>query len=300
MLEFGLGLLAGPPKGQLNRFTDDLEIVLPKLEGQFSGIWMTDHFFWADDPTYEAWTVLAYLAARWPKFYIGPVVLGQSYRNPALLAKMGATLQMLSRGHFIMAIGAGWKEDEYLAYGYPYPKARTRLEQLEDTLEIIKRMWTTPGAVSYNGKHYHIENAYCEPKPNPVPPIVVGGGGETTMLLAVRYADWWNLPDANWTKYSERLSILKRQCAAIGRDPGTLRLSWFGRLGVGKTEAAARALDSAWTPENAFVGTPKQIVEQMQPFIDAGVTYFQFVVLGLPDHEVIDLLTEEVLPKLKR
>lgn len=299
-IEFGLGLLAGPPTGQINRFTDDLEVVLPKLEGHFSGIWMTDHFFWGDEPTYEAWTVLTYLAARWPKFHVGPAVLGQSYRNPALLAKMGATLQMLSGGRFIMAIGAGWKEDEYHAYGYPYPKARVRMEQLEDTLEILKRMWSTPGKVSYHGKHYQIEDAYCEPKPDPIPPIIVGGGGETTMLLAARYADWWNLPDANWQKYNDRLTILKRQCEAVGRDPATLRLSWFGRLVVGKTEAAARALDSKWTPENAFVGTPTQIVEQMQPFIDAGVTYFMFVVLGLPDPEIIHLLTEEVLPKLKR
>lgn len=299
-VEFGLGLLAGPPKGQINRFTDDLEIALPRLESHFSGIWMTDHFFWGDEPTYEAWTVMAYLAARWPKFHIGPVVLGQSYRNPALLAKMGATLQMLSHGRFIMAIGAGWKEDEYHAYGYPYPKARVRLGELEDTLEILKRMWTTPGKVSYHGKHYHIEDAYCEPKPDPVPPIIVGGGGETTMLLAARYADWWNLPDANWPKYNDRLTILRRHCATIGRDPATLRLSWFGRLMVGKTEAAARALDKDWTPQNAFVGTPAQIVEQMQPFIDAGVTYFMLVVVGLPDPDIIRLLTEEVLPKLKR
>ncbi len=298
-LEFGLGLPEGPQKGQINRFTDDLEIVLPKLESHFSGIWMTDHFFWDDKPTYEAWTVMAYLAARWPNFHIGPAVLGQGYRNPALLAKMGATLQMLSKGRFIMAIGAGWKEDEYQAYGYTYPKTRVRMEQLDDTLEILKRMWTTPGKVSYRGKHYHIEEAYCEPKPDPVPPIVVGGGGETTMLLAARHADWWNLPHADWTKYNDRLTILKRQCGTVGRDPATLRLSWFGRILVGKTEAAAQALDPQATPENSFVGTPTQIIEQMKPLIDAGVSYFIFMVPGLPDPEIIGLLTEEVLPKLR-
>src|SRR5262245_23117603 len=100
-VEFGLALPAGPPKGQLNRFTDDLDVILPQLQGHFRSLWMTDHFFWDDEPTHEAWTVISYLAARYPQFEIGPIVLGQSYRNPALLAKMGATLQTLSGGRFI-------------------------------------------------------------------------------------------------------------------------------------------------------------------------------------------------------
>ena len=121
---FGLVLPTGPRINQINQWLDDLDTSLSTLEGQFKSLWMTDHFFWDDDPTFEAWTVLAFVAARWPQFDLGPMVLGQSYRNPALLAKMGATLQTLCRGRFIMAVGAGWKEDEYHAYGYLFPQGR--------------------------------------------------------------------------------------------------------------------------------------------------------------------------------
>ena len=238
-IDFGLVLPAGPPKNQINKWLVDLDTILPTLPEQFKSLWMTDHFFWDDDPTYEAWTVLAFAAARWPQFELGPMVLGQSYRNPALLAKMGATLQALCQGRFIMALGAGWKEDEYQAYGYPFPRPGIRVEQLEDTLEIVKRMWTEPGPATYQGKHYSIANAHCEPKPDPIPPIIVGGGGKKTMLLAARYADWWSIPDAKFELYKDRVAILQEHCTAIGRDPASLRLTWFGRLAVAKSEAEA-------------------------------------------------------------
>jgi alkanesulfonate monooxygenase SsuD/methylene tetrahydromethanopterin reductase-like flavin-dependent oxidoreductase (luciferase family) len=300
-VSFGLGLLAGPPKGQIAKWADDLDVSLPRLAGHFDGLWMTDHFFWEDSPTYEAWTAMTYAAARWPAFKVGSIVLGQSYRNPALTAKMGATLQALSRGRFVLGIGAGWKEDEYHAYGYPYPSPGTRIEQLEDALIIIKRLWSEPGKVTYHGKHYHVVDAYCEPRPEPMPPIMVGGGGQKTARLAAQYADWWNLPDANFTYYSERLKVLKAQCEAVGRDFTSIGLSWFGRLIVGKTESAALALGKGkWTSQNAFVGTPQQVIEQMQPFVEAGVTYFVCEVQGLPDPDVIGMVLEEVLPKVKK
>ena len=296
-VNWGLGLAAGPQKNHINKWLDDLDAVLPGLEEYFQSLWMTDHFFWDDDPTYEAWTVLAFAAARWPQFDIGPMVLGQSYRNPAMLAKMGATLQQLSNGRFIMGVGAGWKEDEYHAYGYPYPRPGIRVDQLEDTLEIIKRLWQEPGQVSYQGKHYSIKNAYCEPKPDPIPPIMVGGGGRRTMMLAARFADWWNLPDANFARYEEHAAILRGHCTAIGRDPGSLRLTWFGRLAVAGSEAEAKALSSGkWTKNNALAGTPDQVVEQIQEFIDLGVDYFMVEVLNLTDPNTRRLVLEEVLP----
>ena len=299
-VEFGLSLPAGPPKNQPHKFLEDLEATLPKLEKYFKSLWMTDHFFWDDDPTFEAWTVIAYLAARWPQFDIGPMVLGQSYRNPALMAKMAATLQTLCKGKFIMAMGAGWKEDEYHAYGYPYPRPGIRVGQLEDALEILKRMWHEPGPVSYQGKHYSIKNAWCEPRPDPIPTLLVGGGGKKTMMLAAKYADWWNIPDANFSDYKERVEILHQHCETIGRDPATLRLSWFGRLVVGKTEAdAARLGGGEWTAERAFAGTPPQVVEQMQQFTDLGVDHFVVEPLDIANPDTLALVTEEVLPYVK-
>lgn len=261
---------------------------------------MTDHFMRGETPVYEAWTVLSYAAARWPQFDLGPIVLGQSYRNPAMLAKMGATLQHLSRGRLIMAIGAGWKEDEYLAYGYSFPRPKIRLEQLEESLIILKRMWTEPGPISFQGKYYHIRDAYCEPMPHPLPTLIVGGGGPTTIGLAARYADWWNLPDANFEKLQSRLPIVREKCAQAGRDPATLRLTWFGRLAVARSEAAALALSNGkWTKERAFTGTPVQVVAEMQRFIEAGVDYFMMEVLGLTDPKTKAMVLEEVLPKVK-
>lgn len=296
-IDFGLVLPAGPRKGEIGRWLDDLDAILPELEKQFKSLWMTDHLFWGDAPTYEAWTVLAFVAARWPQFDLGPIVLGQSYRNPALLAKMGATLQTLCQGRFIMGIGAGWKEDEYHAYDYPYPRGGIRVEQLEDTLEILKRMWHEPGAVTYQGKHYSVSNAYCEPKPAPVPPIIVGGGGQKTMLLAARYADWWSMPDANFEVYKERVTVLKKHCEAVGRDPASLRLTWFGRLAVSNSESEAEALSNGkWTRDKALVGTPTQVAEQLQQFIELGVDYFMVEVLDLPNPATRQMVLEEIFP----
>ncbi|MCG3208926.1 MAG: F420-dependent glucose-6-phosphate dehydrogenase [Anaerolineae bacterium] len=299
-VDFGLSLPAGPPKGQLDKFLTDMDAVLPHLKGRFKSLWMTDHFFWGDAPTHEAWTVIAFVAARWPQFDIGPMVLGQSYRNPALLAKMAATLQTLSHGRFIMAIGAGWKEDEYHAYGYPYPSPGVRVEQLEDSLEIITRLWREPGQVTYLGKHYSITNAYCEPKPDPVPPIIVGGGGSKTMRLAAKFADWWNLPDANFADYNAKVDILRQQCDSVGRDPANLRLTWFGRMALGRTDAEARQRGGRWTNQNALAGTPAQVVEQLQQFIDLGVDYFMIEVLGVDQPGVRAMLLEEVLPQVQQ
>jgi alkanesulfonate monooxygenase SsuD/methylene tetrahydromethanopterin reductase-like flavin-dependent oxidoreductase (luciferase family) len=301
-VDFGLALTERQPRGDQNAWMDNLDVILPQLQGHFKSLWMTDHLFWNDYYVFEAWTVLSYLAARWPQFQVGPMVMGQNYRNPALLAKMGATLQVLSQGRFIMGIGAGWKEDEYKAYNYAFPPVGSRVDQLGDSLEIIKRLWTQPGKVSYQGKHYSITEAYCEPKPDPLPPIVIGAKGNRMLGLTAQYADWWNISDANYDLFTDRLSVLNQQCEKIERDPNSIRKTWFGRLVVANTEAEAVATGTSgmmkFTRENAFVGTPGQVVEQMQPFVEKGVNYFMLDVLGLPNLEVIDMVNNEVIPKL--
>lgn len=303
-IDFGLGLLFGPPTGKLDKWLSDLDVSVPHLKGLFRSLWMTDHFFWDGKPTYEAWTTLSFLAAQYPDFEVGPMVLGQNYRNPAMLALMASTLQTLSNGRFVMGIGAGWKEDEYLAYDYDYPSAKVRLEQLEDTLIIFKKMWEEEGQVSYEGKHYSIKDAWCEPKPNPMIPIMVGGGGKTTMKHTAKYADIWNLPDASIGRYTERLNILKNHLADIGRDPSTMRFSWFGRIAIGETQAEAEqwanSRELKYTTDNAFVGTPSQIVEQMSAFIEQGCDYFMVDIIGLPDEKVIQLVTQELIPEVKK
>lgn len=296
-VDFGWVVPAGPNKDNLAGYLHDLDANLPNVEKYFKSLWMTDHFQWNDKPTYEAWIVMTYLAAKYPQFEIGPMVLGQSYRNPAMLAKMAATLQTLSDGKFIMAIGAGWKEDEYHAYGYDYPRPGIRVEQLEDTLEIMTRLWKESGQVTYEGKHYQVKDAWCEPKPDPIPPIIVGGGGKKVMMLAARFADWWSIPDAKVDVYKERVEILKQHCETIGRDPATMRLTWFGRLAVHKTQAEAEALsDGKWTSERAIVGTPQQAIDLLNGFTEAGCDYFMVEPLGTDDPEIASLVFDEVLP----
>lgn len=304
-VDFGFALVEAHPKSHLTKWMDDLDALLPQFVGHFQSLWMTDHFFWGEQFAYECWTVLSYLAAKWPTFDVGPMVLGQNYRNPAALAKMAATLQIFSGGRLIVGLGAGWKEDEYRAYNYEYPPLPVRIEQLEDSFEIIKRLWTQPGKVTYHGKHYRIDDAILEPKPDPLPPLLFGGGGKKTTLIAAKHCDWWNYPDANISLYKEKMALIHQHCESIGRDPASIRKTWFGRLVTGATQSEIEALASSqanrkYTTANAFVGTPAQIVEQMQEFVDAGVSYFMIDILGLPSAEIQGMVVEEILPKVKR
>jgi len=300
-IDFGLALPPGPTRGTSTaQWLDTLDTTFTDLQPYIGSLWVTDHFFWNDQPTYEGTSTMAFMAARYPRLHVGSAVFGQSYRNPGLLAKLGATIQHLSGGRYIMGIGAGWKSDEYQAYGYPFPAAKIRMEQLEETLEITKLLWTQPGRVTYQGKHYQIVDAYCEPKPDPIPTIMVGGGGKTTMLLAARHADWWNHSDVDADEFSARLDILKQHCQTVGRDLSTLRLTWFGRLSVGKTpkEGLRRAETQGhehfgdWLPDKCFWGTPEQIVERLKPFVDLGVNYFMFEILNLDQPGVLDMAAE--------
>ncbi len=304
MVDFGLALLERHPKTALTQWMDDLDVLLPKLEGRFKSLWMTDHLFWGELFAYEAWTALSFLAARFPAFDVGPMVMGQSYRNPALLAKMASTLQVFSEGRFVMGIGAGWKEDEYRGYGYDLPSAGVRLEQLEETIEIFKLLWNQPGKVSYQGKHYRLDEAILEPKPVPVPPICVGVKGDKALRIAAKHADWWNISDANLTVFSDRMRVLDEHCEQVGRDPKSIRRTWFGRMVVGRTEAEANALstsrETAWTRERAFVGTPAQIVEQMSAYTALGCNYFMVDIVGLPNDDVVGMITEEIVPGVQK
>lgn len=302
-VEFGYAPVERQPRGAINQWMDDQNTVLSALDGSFKSLWMTDHFFWGDYYAFECWTVLTWIAARWPNIDVGPMVIGQNYRNPAVLAKMAATLQIFSGGRLILGVGAGWKEDEYRAYNIPMPPVKARVEQLEETYEILKRLWTESGKVTYHGQHYHIEDAILEPKPNPRPILLYGGGGEKTMLITAKHCDWWNLADANITKFEDRAAILDRHCESIGRDPATLRKTWFGRLVVGATADEAIALAKSrpgyeYTTNNAIVGTPAQIVEQMSAFVEAGATYFMFDILGVPNSDITSMIVEEIVPKV--
>jgi alkanesulfonate monooxygenase SsuD/methylene tetrahydromethanopterin reductase-like flavin-dependent oxidoreductase (luciferase family) len=250
----------------------------------------------------EGWTALTYFAALQPQLQIGHIVLSQSFRNPALLAKMAATMQYLSGGRFMLGIGAGWKEDEYRSYGYDYPSPGTRIAELEESVQIIKALWTEKQA-TVQGKHYQIVDAYCEPKPDPIPPIIIGGSKPRMLRLIARYADWWSVSRLSLDVYREKVADFERACDVVGRDSSTLKRAWFGNCICAENEAELRKFDSEkLDPERNLIGTPRQVIEKIQSYVDLGGNHFELV---LPfDHPLskycYELFASEVLPVFER
>lgn len=177
----------------------------------------------AEDPYLEGYTSLGFLAGQTSTITLAMLVTGVTYRNPGVLAKTISTLDILSQGRATLGIGAAWYQREHLALGIPYPSARTRLEMLEETLQICKQMWS-PNNGAYTGRHYHLTETICEPQPQGPLPILVGGDGNTTTLLAAQYGDAWNSV-ASPEQLPHKLDTLRRHCDAIGRDFATLRLT---------------------------------------------------------------------------
>ncbi len=286
---FGLMLQPRPldfPDRELFDYNRRLIRALP--EG-FTTLWAEDHLQWGDAATIECLTTLTYFAAEFPQYFVGSLVMSQGYRNPALLAKMTANVQVLSGGRFILGLGAGWREEEYRAYSYPFPDARTRLEELEEAVQIIKAMWTSSPA-TFEGKHYAIHNAYCEPKPEPAIPLLLGGGGERrTLAIVARHADWYNFNSCPVEEYAHKISVLRQQCEKIGRNPHDIKLTYLGTVSV--AEDRTKVVRS---PEKHFVaGNSAEVIQELEQFCEVGVTHFMFRFL---DIETLQYFGKAVVP----
>jgi F420-dependent oxidoreductase-like protein len=190
-----------------------------------------DHYFQmeqvghAQDPFLEGYTSLGFLAAQTTKITLATLVTGVTYRYPGLLAKVVATLDVLSQGRSMLGLGTGWYKREHLALGVPYPPLRDRFEMLEETLQICRQMWSDNDG-SYEGKHYRLAETICEPRPIRRPPILMGGGGEKKMLrLVAQYADVWNRNGvlSPPEQLEHKIEVLTRHCAAVDRDPTEIR-----------------------------------------------------------------------------
>jgi alkanesulfonate monooxygenase SsuD/methylene tetrahydromethanopterin reductase-like flavin-dependent oxidoreductase (luciferase family) len=295
-VEFGLQLRSFPPDGDtdLLGFYDRQVAALPPA---FTSLWVSDHLQFGDDPVLEGWTWLTYLAARYPRFKVGHLVLGQGYRNPALLAKMGATLQLLSGGRFILGLGAGWAEEEYRAYGYGYPSRGARVEQLAEALQIIRLLWTEPKA-TFRGVHYAIEGAICSPRPDPIPPIFVGSPGPKVIRVAARYADGWTW-DAPLETYGPPHAELLKACAEIGRDPATVWKPTFADLAFPDDPSTFQPrIEHPYYPGMplSLIGpTPADAVAQLAPLIALGISH---VIVSAPDNRTIERFAAEAVPEL--
>jgi F420-dependent oxidoreductase-like protein len=251
----------------------------------FESIWVSDHFFMTEDSLdvncLECWTVLTALARDTSRLRLGAMVASQSYRNPALSANMAASVDHISGGRLNYGIGAGWKEVEYNAYGYGFPGAGRRIRQLEEAVEIAKRIWTEPKA-TYSGRYYSVKDALCIPKPVQDPlPIWIGGTGTKTLRVAAKHADAVNFA---WTHppgfYEERYGVLRSHCEEVDRDFDEIKKSAGLMVRIlddpGAAEPARdeRYLRYIGRQNPVMVVTPEKLAERIEGYVDVGVTHF--------------------------
>lgn len=254
-------------------------------------------------PLLECWTALSALSRDTRRLRLGTSVLCNSYRLPSVLAKMGATLDVISGGRLELGVGAGWFEREYRAYGIPFPPISIRIAQLDEGVEVIRRMWSEPAA-SFRGEHYAIEGAACDPPPvqRPYPPIWVGGEGDRVHRVAARAADgvnvrWWS-PE----RIAARAPYLDAACREHGRDPSTLRRSVTALLAVDRDGAAAPAVQrrfAAIPAEGMVVGTLDACVARARAYLGAGVRHFLFTIPDVAASATLELAGRELLPALR-
>lgn len=276
-------------------FIDDLE----RAGGVFESVWMVDHLQADDAGVLECFTTLTYLVARHPRFQAGHAVVCQSFRNPALLAKMATAFEFLSGGRYTLGLGAGWNEEEYRAYGYDFPLGGVRVEQLAETLQIVTALWTE-AEVFRTGGHYRVVNARCEPRPEPVPAIMLGAFGPKTLRFAARYADEWIVSSTGVEGYGRTAAEFEGACIEVGRNPATVRRSWIGGVACARHDADVVAAGRVSGDDaEVVVGTPDQIVDQMRAFVALGVDHFMHDCADFLRLQALDLLVDEALPAFR-
>ena len=278
----------------------------------YDSVWVYDHFHNVPRPSnetvFECWTVLAAISQRTDEIRLGQMVGCNSYRNPAVLAKITSTLDVISGGRLDWGIGAGWYENEYRAYGFEYPKPRDRIAMLDETVQIVRSMWTQP-ETTFQGEFYQVRRAQCDPKPlqQPTPPVWIGGGGEQLTLRTVaKYADCSNFggPPDMW---AHKRDVLRQHCGAVGRDPDTIRMTWSPDILIRETEAEVHAVGSlaAWgTPveewrANNLVGTVDQVAAKIATYVGLGCGGVVPWCADYPDTETLELLATRIMPEYR-
>jgi alkanesulfonate monooxygenase SsuD/methylene tetrahydromethanopterin reductase-like flavin-dependent oxidoreductase (luciferase family) len=275
----------------------------------FQTVWMSDHLVpgtgWAPPEwdTLECVTALIHFASLHPEYRYGQIVLGNSYRPPALLGKMFSTLQALTDARLILGIGAGWMESEYRMYGYPYPPPRVRFEELEEAIQLIRKQWTEQPA-TFEGKHYRLDNCYAEPRPNPIPIVMIGASGEQLGLRAVaRHADWWNCTAPTPEEMAAKRAVLAEHCRKVGRDVDDIVVNWQCQVvAIGQSEAEAQRIADAAPlhqrgPRGSVVGTPDQVYARLKQFVDVGVRDFNLRFADFPRMDGALTFAREIAPR---
>jgi F420-dependent oxidoreductase-like protein len=278
----------------------------------FDSFWVMDHFHQIpivgkpEDPMLESWTTVSVLAGITSKIKLGTMMTGIIYRHPSILAKIAATLDVLSKGRLFMGIGAAWNEEESLAYGITFPSIKERLSRLEEAIQIIRKMWTEEPSASFNGLYYQIKNAYCNPKPiqKPSPPIMIGGGGERhTLRIVAKYADACNLFGSVET-VKRKLSILKEHCRSAGREYESILKTKLGIVVIDDDKETARKrlqqisrIPQEQINEFAIYGTPEDVLREKESLQDAGIQYLIVDLDPSRELEALDIFAKEIIRK---
>jgi len=299
-------------EGPAAQWAKSVEVAQRAEQLGFDSIWVYDHFHNVPRPAgeavFECWTTLAALSQLTSRIRLGQMVGCNSYRNPALLAKITANIDVISGGRLDWGIGAGWYENEYRAYGYEFPSPKDRIGMLDETVQIVTSMWTQP-ETTFAGKYYDVKRAQSDPKPlqQPHPPIWIGGGGEQlTLRVVARHADCSNFggsPEA----WAHKRDVLRQHCAAVGRDPDEIRMTWSPEIFVRPTEAEVLAVGSLavwgqaadeWRANN-LIGTPEQVVEKIGEYVALGCRGFVPWCADYPDTQTLELLAHEIMPEFR-
>ncbi len=294
---------------QIKRSWSDTRQTALELEHLgFDSVWLNDHLYGVPGPhlpILEAWTTLAAVGAVTERVQLGTLVTPVGFRNPALLAKIAATLDNIAAGRVIVGLGSGWFQQEFAGYGFEFPSLRARLEQLDEAATLMKQMWTedTP---SFRGRHFHIDSVYCAPRPVRRPPLLIGGGGEKVLLrLAAKHADIWNNLAVHQSDLGHKVEVLRRHCEEIGRDPSELTVSQQCLVVVGTDEADAKKKVEranqiygghlgAGGPLS-IAGTPAQCLEKIREHVRLGCTMFVIEFFGRDTREPAKLFAETVM-----
>jgi F420-dependent oxidoreductase-like protein len=281
----------------------------------FDSIWVYDHFMTfppTTKPCLESWITLSALATLTKKLGLGQLVTCNSYRYPSLLAKMGATLDVISNGRLNLGMGAGWYEAEYKSYGIPYPKDSMRIAQLREAVQIIKKMWTEDEP-NFHGQYYVIDKAINDPKPiqKPHPPIMIGGEGKRlTLRVVAELADRCNFGGTiTPQRYEGLLRVLDEHCRKVGRKTTEIEKTLIVDYAViAKNRTALDEKIRNSKPVNVsrtqfingnLVGTPEEIIDRIREFTDVGVTYFMMRFPDMMKNEPLRLFADKVMPAFR-
>lgn len=287
-------------------FEDVLALARHVERTGWDGVWYADHFMpnTADPsgPIHEVWTTLSALAVSVPRIRIGPLVLGNTYRHPAVVANMAATLDRICGGRLVLGLGGGWQENEHAAYGLEFHTVGTRLRMLDEACQVIKALFRDERA-SFEGRYYTLADAPLAPKPLQDPlPLMIGGGGEkVTLRIAAQHADEWNV----WgdvARLRQKMGVLDGHCERVGRDPGAIARSAAVLVYLSDDPVQVRRINEEPQARPSIAGSASQLADTIAAYAEAGVDELIVPDFHLPTGagaaktEFLDRFIEEVAP----